>query len=86
MNNIQIYLNNLKSIVDKFDAHNLIPVPIDLSKLSNVVKSDIVKKYVYNANTKNIEDKILHIINLATKTTLDAKFMRLKVKYQILMT
>ena len=86
MSNIQTNLNNLKSMVDKLDAHNLIPVPIDLSKLSNVVKNDIVKKDVYNANTKNIEDKILQIINLATKTTLDAKLIRLKVKYQILMT
>ena len=31
-------LSNLKSKVDKFDVDNLVPVPVDLSKLSDVVK------------------------------------------------
>ena len=50
-------LSNLKSKVDKLDVDKLVPVPFDLSKLSNVVKNDIVKKDVYNAKIKNIEDK-----------------------------
>ena len=37
-------LTNLKSEVDKLDIDKLVPVPVDLSKLSNVVKSEIVKK------------------------------------------
>ena len=37
-------LANLKTEVDKLDIDKLVPVPIDLSKLSNVVKSDVVKK------------------------------------------
>ena len=44
-----------------------------MSKLSNVLKNDLVKKNEYNAHIKNIEDKIPHITNLATKTTLNAK-------------
>ena len=36
-------LANLKSEVDK-----LVPVPVDLSKLSDVVKNDVVKKDVYD--------------------------------------
>ena len=63
----------MKSKVDKLDDDKLVPVPVDLSKLSDVVKNDVVKKDVYNAKIKNIEDKIPDITNLATKTTLNAK-------------
>ena len=37
-------LANLKTEVDKLDIEKLVPVPTDLSKLSNVVKNDVVKK------------------------------------------
>ena len=37
-------LANLKSKVDKLDIDKLASVPTDVSKLSNVVKNDIVKK------------------------------------------
>ena len=37
-------LANLKTEVDKLDIHKLGPVPIDLSKLNDVVKNDVVKK------------------------------------------
>ena len=40
-------LANLKTEVDKLDINKLVPVPTDLSKLSNVVKND-VKKTVYD--------------------------------------
>ena len=42
-------LSNLKSKGDKVDIDKLTPVSIDLSKLSNVVKNDVVKKTEYNA-------------------------------------
>ena len=42
-------LANLKTEVDKLDVDKLAPVPTDLSKLSNVVKNDVVKKlYIIN--------------------------------------
>ena len=41
-------LANLKTKVDKLDIDKLKPVPTDLSKLSNVVKNDVVKKADYN--------------------------------------
>ena len=41
-------LANLKTKVDKLDINKLAPVPVDLSKLSNIVKNDAVKKTVYN--------------------------------------
>ena len=36
-------LANLKTEVDKLDIDKLVPVPVDLSKLSDVVKNDVVK-------------------------------------------
>ena len=37
-------LANLKTEVDKLDIDNLLPIPVDFSKLSDVVKNDVVKK------------------------------------------
>ena len=37
-------LASLKTEVDKLDIHKLVPIPVDLSKLSDVVKNDVVKK------------------------------------------
>ena len=37
-------LASLKTEVDKLDIDNLAPVPLDLSKLSEVLKNDFVKK------------------------------------------
>ena len=39
-------LASLKTEVDKLDIDKLVPVPVDLSKLSDVVKNDVVKKTV----------------------------------------
>ena len=39
----------MKSTVDKLDVDELVPILVDLSKLSDVVKDDVVKKDVYNA-------------------------------------
>ena len=36
-------LANLKTEVDKLDIDKLVPVPVDLSKLSDIVKNDVVK-------------------------------------------
>ena len=42
-------LPNLKTEVDKLDIDKLVPVPTDLSKLSNVVKMMLLKKmYIIN--------------------------------------
>ena len=37
-------LANSKTEVDKLDIGKLAPVPVDLSKLSDVVKNDVAKK------------------------------------------
>ena len=41
-------LASLKTEVDKIDADKLKTVVVDLAKLSNVVKNDVVKKTEYN--------------------------------------
>ena len=71
-------LNNLKCKVDKLDFGKLIPVPVNWSKLLDVVKNDVVKKDVYYAKIKNIEDEIHGITNLATNASLDAKINEFK--------
>ena len=78
LKNVLISLSNLKSKVDKLDVDKLVPVPVDLSKLSDVVKNDVVKKDVYNAKIKNIEDKIPDITNLATNASLNTKINEVK--------
>ena len=76
MKNVPSNLSNLKSKVHKLDVDKLVPVPVDLSKISDVVKNDAVKKDVYNAELKNIVDKIPDITNLTTNTTLNAKIKK----------
>ena len=51
----------MKSKVDKVDVDKLAPATVGLSKLSDVVKSDVVKRNVYNAKIKNIIDTIFDI-------------------------
>ena len=58
----------LKSEVDKIDVDKLKTTPIDLAKLSNVVKNDVVKKTGYNTKVTSIENQIAgvtkNIINI----------------------
>ena len=51
-------LSNLKSKVDELDVDQLVSVPVDLSKLSDVGKNDVVKKNICNAQIKNVEDEM----------------------------
>ena len=71
-------LANLKTEVDKLDIDKLIPIPVDLSKLSDVVKNDVVKKTVYNklvAKVDNIDtsDFVLKTKYNTDKTELENK-------------
>ena len=70
--------NNLKREVDKLDTNKLVPGPVNLSKLSNVVENELVKKIEYNAKIKSIKDKIPGISNLASKTILNTKINEVK--------
>ena len=70
MKHVATNLSNLKGKVDKLDVDKLIPVPVGLSKLSDLVKNDVVKKDLYNAKIKNIKGKIPDITNLAITTNI----------------
>ena len=57
----------LKTEIDIIDADKLKTTPIDVDRLSNLVKNDIVKKADYNAKVTSIEGQIARV----TKNTLD---------------
>ena len=61
-------LSSLKTEVDKLDNDKLVPVLVDLSKISGVVKNDVVKKTVY--------DKLVAKVN-----SIDTSAFVLKTKY-----
>ena len=57
----------LKTEVDKIDVDKLKTTPIDLDRLSNLVKNDVVKKTDYNTKVTSIEAQIAGL----TKNTVD---------------
>ena len=61
-------LANLKTEVDKLDINKLKPIPEDLSKLSNIVQNDVVKKTVCNKLVAKVDN-------------IDASDFVLKTKY-----
>ena len=64
--------------VDKLHVGNSVLLLVYLSKLSDVVKSDVVKEDVYNAKTKDIENKISDIFDLATNIARNARINEVK--------
>ena len=42
LKNVLTNLINLKSTVDKLDVNTFVPVPVDSSKLKDVIKNDVV--------------------------------------------
>ena len=54
--------NNLKIKVDKLGVDQLVPVPVDLSKLSDVVKNSVVKKDAYMLKQKKLKMKYLTLL------------------------
>ena len=49
-------LTSLKTKVDKLDIDKLAPVPVDLSKMSDIVKNDVVRKTVYDKLTPKVNN------------------------------
>ena len=62
-------LASLKSETDKIDADKLKTVPVDLAKLSNVVKNNVVKKTEYNSLKTKVD-------------SIDTTYFFLKTKYE----
>ena len=75
-------LANLKTEVDKLDIDKLAPVPVDLSKLSDVVKNDVVKKTVYDKLVAKVNS--IDTSGFVSKTKYDTDKSKLENKFLIL--
>ena len=75
-------LASLKTEVDKLDIDKLVPVLVDLSKLSDVVKNDVVKKTVYDKSVAKINS--IDTSRFVLKTNYDIDKTKLEKKFLIL--
>ena len=71
-------LANLKTEIDKLDIDKLAPVPFDLSKLSDAVKKNVVKKTAYDklvakVNSIDTSDFVLETKYNTNKTESEKK-------------
>ena len=71
-------LANLKSEVDKLDIDKLATVPVHLSKLSNVVKNNVVKKTVYDKLTAKVNN--INTSGLVKNTDYNTKITEIEDK------
>ena len=75
-------LANLKTKVDKLNIDKLMPVPVDLSKLSIVVKNDVVKKSVYDKLVPRVNS--IDTITFVLKANYDTDEKEVEKKFLIL--
>ena len=71
-------LANLKTEVDKLDIDKVAPVPVDLSKLNDVVKNDVIKKTVYDKLVAKVNNIDTNDFVLKTKYNTDKKELEKK--------
>ena len=69
-------LANLKTEVDKLDIDKLATVPVDLSKLSNVVKNDVVKKTMNDKLVAKVDNIDISDFVLKTKCNTDKRIRK----------
>ena len=74
-------LASLKTEVDKLDINKLVPASVDLSKLSDIVKNNVVKKTVYNKLVAQVDSTDISAFVLKTKFD---KGKKEKIKFLIL--
>ena len=77
-------LANLKTEVDTLDTDKLKTVPVDLSKLSDVVKNEVSKKTEYNKLVNKVNN--IDTSGFLLKTKYDADKLKLEKKFLILVT
>ena len=71
----------LKSDVHDLDNDKLKTVPVNLSKLSNVVKTDVVKETIYNELVKRVNVvQIIDTSELVKKANYNTKLAEIKKK------
>ena len=71
-------LASLKTEVDKLDIDKLKPVPVDLSKLSDLVKNDVAKKDAYNKLVAKVDN--IDTSDFVLKTDYNTKITELENK------
>ena len=71
-------LANLKTEVDTLDTDKLKTVPVDLSKLSNVVKNEVIKKTEHNKLVNKVNN--IDTSRFLLKTKYDADKLKLEKK------
>ena len=74
-------LASLKTEVDKLGIDKLVPVTVDLSKLSDVVKNDVVKKAVYYKLVAKVNNIDTSDFALKTKYQTDKTALEKKIPY-----
>ena len=72
-------LASLKTEADKLDIDKLVPVPVDLSKLSDIVKNDVVKKNVYDKLVAKVDNIDTNEFVLKTKYDTDKSKLQNKI-------
>ena len=75
---LQTNISNLKTEVDKLDIGKLKTVPVDLSKLSNEVKNDVIKKTEYNKLVNKVNN--IDTSEFVLKTKYNADKLKLEKK------
>ena len=74
-------LADLKSNIENLDFEKLETTPVDLSKLSNAVKTDVAKKAVYDKLVKNVNaTHTIDISDLVKKADFDKKIEEIEKK------
>ena len=71
-------LANLKAEVYKLDFDKLVPVPLDVSKLSDIVKNDVIKKAEFNKLANKVKN--IDTSRFILKTKYDADKLELEKK------
>ena len=72
-------LANLKTEVDKLDIDKLVPIPVDLSKLSDVIKNVVVRKTVHNKLVSMVDSIDTSDFVLKTKYNTDKTELENKI-------
>ena len=72
-------LATLKTEVDKLDIDKLVPIPVDLSKLNDAVKNDVVKKTVYDELVAKVDNIDASDFVLKNKYNTDKKELEKKI-------
>ena len=72
-------LASSKTEVDKLDIDKLVPVPVDLSKLNDVVKNDVVKKTIYDKSVAQVNSIDTSRFILKTKFDTDKTEIKNKI-------